>query len=262
MLSPLSIAATAFGKALFVRAARAAPLWGVTLHTTGSGILDKSPKKTSAETLQKAVEYYANTGGPHYVIGWDGTAVAIVADENMRGAHAGIQSADQTKYTQGTWRRYMSPAGAALWQKLWPGKSSPIDLIPNRNLNYVNDYWIGIEMIPITYDGKSYFAKPAFGGARFTKAQHEKAKALSDDIAKRHHFPGGWKGTPRLLGHSDLNPIERDSPNFPLWDPGYASGAFDMGYVRGSSSMLIAISLVSAAVGLGVYLGLRASRST
>lgn len=250
MLSPLAILAHSFGHQLFSRALRSTPLYGVTLHTTGSGILDKDLQKTAQGTLQKAVDYYSTTGGPHYVIGWDGRIVAIVQDEKMRGAHAGIQAADQSLYYENTWRNRMSPAGRALWDKLWPGRRSPADLVPNGNLSNVNDYWIGVEMIPITYDGKFYFAEPAFKGARFTKAQHEAAKKLAEDIARRNGFPTGWKNTPRLLGHSDLNPVERDSAASPLWDPGYATGQFDMNFVRENSALKIALVLAATAVGV------------
>jgi len=248
MLSPLAIAAHAFGRRLFTRAPRSVPLYGVTLHTTGSGILDKDLQKTAQGTLQKAMDYYASTGGPHYVVGWDGRIGAVVQDENMRGAHAGIAAAEQSAYYGNTWRQKVSPTGAALWDKRWPGRRSPADLLPNGNLSNVNDYWLGIEMIPITYDAKYYFAEPAFPGSRFTKAQLDAAKKLSDDIARRHGFPSGWKSTPRFLGHSDLNPIERDTPAQPLWDPPPA----DLAYVKADSGFKIALALAATAAGLYV----------
>jgi len=257
LISPLAIPATAFGKSLFSRSWRAAPLYGAMLHTTGSGILDKSATKTADDTLRQAVNYYAGTGGPHYVIGWDGRIVAIVADERMRGAHAAVDEAEQRAYADGSWRQKVSPKGLALWTNLWPGRPSPAALSPTGRLNQVNDLWIGIEMIPITYDGRGYYADPAYPGARFTQAQHEAARRLVDDIGQRHGFPSGWKNTPRLVGHSDLNPIERDSPQLPLWDPGYANGSFNMNHVRGSGARTLLL-IGAALAGLGaVYVATR-----
>lgn len=262
MLSSLATLATAFGKPLFSRAARAVPLWGVTVHTTGTDPLGWSQTKTAADVLQKAVEYYSTTGGPHYVIGWDGTIAAIVADEDMRGAHAGIVAADQKDYYNNTWRPRVSPKGVALWESRWPGKNSPADLVPDGNLSHVNDYWIGVEHIPIR-DGQEVYAEPAYPGADFTRAQLDASKKLIDDIGKRHAFPDGWKNTPRLVGHSDLNPIERDAVGAPLWDPPYGTGraGFDMDFLRSGSGLLggsggdsTNILLACAATAFGIWL--------
>lgn len=254
--SSLAVPSTSFGYPLYSRSARRVPLYGVTLHTTGTGLLDQDPTKTSAGTLAAALKYYSTTGGPHYVIAWDGTIAQIMADDDMRGAHAGIQAADQADYYNGNWQNRVSPAGLALWQSLWNPNNvtAPQDLLPNGDLNYVNDYYLGIEMIPITYDGQNYFeALPAYDGAHFSQAQEDSAKKLVDDIASRYNFPSGWKTTPgMLIGHSDINPVERDAPGAPLWDPGYATGKFDMDYVRqtaGSSSLLL---ILAGLAGLGL----------
>lgn len=252
MLSPLAIPANAYGYRLFERGRRAVPLYGITVHTTGSGILDQSPQKTAAGTMARAVQYYKDTGGPTYVVGWDGKIVAIIADELMRGAHAGIGEADvRAAYAQNTWRSRVSPAGVARWQALWPWAKSPADLIPNRDPNLINDAFLGIEMIPIT-DGNRTYAQPMFPGAKFTREQHEAVRKLVHDIAGRHKFPTGWanKGSPRLNGHSDLDPITRDSPAMPLWDPGYASGAFDFNFIRSNPKTVLI--LVGVAVAGGV----------
>ena len=107
------------------RGARSTPLYGVTLHTTGSGV-PKATAKTPEATLQKAVDIYTRSGGPHYVIGWDGTTVATVADEGIRGAHVGITDASARRaYETGGWEGMLSAAGQRLWHLRWPGKSSP-----------------------------------------------------------------------------------------------------------------------------------------
>ncbi len=256
MISPLAVSATKFGRKLFsARSARGVPLFGIALHTTGSGL----PIQNPAAALQKAVEIYTSSGGPHYVISADGTIVATVADERIRGAHAGMSQTPanvQAAYrARSGWEQFMSKRGAELWHRRWPGKASPVDLIPNGDLGSINTLWIGIEMIPITSDGRTYFAPPAFPGARFTSAQHDAARALAHDIASRHQFPSGWESqnSTRLVAHSDLNPVERDSPSLPLWDPGTEGSppAFNMDRVRGGNwGWLIAGGV---AVALGVW---------
>lgn len=233
MISPLAIPAERFGHAMFTdRRQRSLPVYGVTLHTTGSGLLDKTAKTTNA-TLTEAARIYTDSGGPHYVIGWDGTIVANVADERIRGAHAGIEDEDaRRRYHDDTWQERMSPLGYQMWRMRWAPARTPVDLIPTRTLSDINDLWIGVEMIPVT-DGKVLWAMPMRKGLRFTRAQHDAARALVDDIGRRHGLPRDWKrrGGTRLIGHSDINPIERNSPSLPLWDPGYPY-AFDMDHVR------------------------------
>ena len=224
-------------------------------HTTGQGVPSSVGWKGD-KALDRAIQIYNNSGGPHYVIGWDGKIVATVRDENIRGAHAGVTSDIKPYYERGVWENKVSAQGVKLWKERWPGKNSPIDLIPTRNLGNINDLWIGVEMIPISGDGRTYYAPPAYPGARFTLAQHEAARNLADDIAKRHNFPSGWKSksSTRLVGHSDLNPIERDSVSLPLWDPGSFGPVpqFSMEFVRGGNAgWLIAAGL---ALGLGFYL--------
>lgn len=253
MISPLAIPAEQFGRSMFTgRRQRDKPLYGVMLHTTGSG-LPKKVAKTPEATLRAGVNIYTRSGGPHYVIGWDGRIVATVADERIRGAHAGIESSSsRSAYQSGNWKHLVSKPGVQLWERRWPGKGGPIDLIPTRDLNDINDFWIGIEMIPVTPGGGVFWAQPAFNGARFTRAQHESARALTHDIARRHGFPSGWadKNLTRLVGHSDINPIDRDSAVLPLWDPGYHAGQFDMEMVRSGGMGMLINAGIAIAIGL------------
>lgn len=230
------------------RRARGRPVYGVTLHTTGSG-LPRNTAKTTNATLAEAARIYTRSGGPHYAVGWDGTIVATVADERIRGAHAGIESTLKRKYQDGSWVNSVSGPGLSMWRRRWPGARSPVDLVPTRKLSDINDLWIGIEMIPVTPGGSTFWAQPR-GTTRFTQAQHDAVRRLVDDIGRRHNLPSGWKNTTRLIGHSDLNPITRDTASVPLWDPGYPY-AFDMDYVRGSGRLVKFALGVGASVGLG-----------
>jgi hypothetical protein len=242
------------------RRRRSGPLYGVMLHTTGSGLPSKAGWDGD-RALADGVRLYTNTGGPHYVIGWDGTIVATVADEMIKGAHAGITDATaRSAYAANNWTGRVSAEGARLWLERWAPAQSPADLIPGRDLHSINDRWIGIEMIPISAGGTPY-AVPAYPGSRFTAAQHTAARKLAHDIARRHNFPSGWadKQSPRLVGHADLNPIQRDSAALPLWDPGYLAKPgtvppFDMDRVRGSSWLLWAGLAIGGGFLLARYL--------
>lgn len=250
MISSVAKPASAFGRTPFAgRSFRTTPLYGVMFHTTGSGV-PNATAKTPEATLAKALDIYTRSGGPHYVIGWDGTTVATIADDQIRGAHAGITDATvRSAYLNGGWESRVSPQGVALWKARWPGAKSPIDLIPNRNPSNINDYWIGVEMIPVTSGGAAWYP-PAYPGSRFSAAQHASARRLADEIANRYGFPAGWKSPSqsRLVGHSDLNPVDRDTPGLPLWDPGYHTGMFNMDNVRGGDlGWLVAAGLAVAA---------------
>lgn len=235
---------------------RGAPLFGITMHTTGSGV----PRKASGVvgTIKEALRHYTANGSAHYVIGWDGTIARAIADEARYGNHAGLAGDSDAgrKYAGGGWEGRVSQAGARMWHERWAptGRKTPDQLLPpGRTRPHVNKVWLGIEMIPVT-DGKTFWAKPMREGLRFTKEQHDAARALINDIASRHNFPAGWnsKGSPRLIGHSDIHPIGRDNASLPLWDPGYPY-AFDMDYIRGGiGDFLIKVGL-AAGVGYLLY---------
>lgn len=91
----------------------------------------------------------------------------------------------------------------------------------------------GVEMIPCGYG----FGTPMGSGLLFTKAQHDSAVTLAKDIAARYKFKAGWEHTPRLLGHEDVQPIERHDAKGG-WDPGFLREQpyFDFQYVRNAIS--------------------------
>jgi N-acetyl-anhydromuramyl-L-alanine amidase AmpD len=56
-------------------------------------------------------------------------------------------------------------------------------------------------------------------GLLFTEAQHRALVALGRDLAARHGWPAGWGRTPRLVGHEDVQLLERQDAGGG-WDPG------------------------------------------
>lgn len=181
---------------------RTLPVWGLCVHTTGSGIVDNA-LKLRVDPLDHAVHYYLTPGTffPHYVCGWDGRLVQV-ADELERAQHVGF--AERSKYLSGAWEKAVAPALLARWKARWPGFKSPAHLFPGSSPNNV---YIGVELTPLPK------RDPANG--LFTVEQYRSVAALANDIGTRWALGARWWRGPRLLGHEDLNPITR-----PGWDPG------------------------------------------
>lgn len=202
-------------------------VWGITLHTTGSGVA-REAKKDGIAPLEWAVAYYCDPDSyaAHYVIDHDGTVVQI-ANEWERMSHVGLDAAEREKYLSGAWEK-VNPTTTALWEKAWPGYQSPSHLYPGKSVNAV---YVGVELIPTT--GTS--AKPWKPGLTFTQFQHTACLHLCADVARRHSFPAGWGKTGRLVGHEDVNPLDRQDRGGG-WDPGFlrAVPRFDFGWLRGA----------------------------
>lgn len=231
-------------------AMRAMAPYGVALHTTGSG-LPRDALAKGIDPFQYGIDWYrSHAEGPTYLIGWSGRIAAITPDEQMKTSHIGIQADEVQPILNGAWRAMVPPQTAAMWNRRWGASRNPLDLIEGR---MPNDALIGIEMIPMT-DGKSTWAPPMRAGLRFTRAQHESARELVADIARRHGWPVTWRWK-RLFGHEDLNPIRR-SDDGGGWDPGVlrAHPYLDLGAVRSSG---ITELVVGAVVGAAAYLILR-----
>lgn len=205
--------------------------WGLLLHTSGSGVTDKA-RKTNRTPLEVALEVYIayqngaagyTWGGPGYVIDHDGT-IHQIAPDDAKTEHAG--SNNRPKYFDGSWET-KNRAATHFWKQKWaPRYAHPYMLFPTTSPNIV---YIGAEMIPCG-DG---FGVPMRPGLRFTKAQHNAAIRLAVDCGTRHGWPAGWMGTSRLLGHEDVDPLER-SDTGGGWDVGALRERpyFDFLYVR------------------------------
>lgn len=206
--------------------------WGFLIHTCGGGVTDYA-KKHNKKPIDVAIKIYIDSqngsngyfwGGPHYVCDHDGTLYQI-APEEAKTAHAGSQN--RQYYLDGSWVSKCSSSTVSEWKKRWPGQKHPYSMFPNTSPN--TDY-VGLEMIPI---GDGFGGAPLSPGLRFTKAQHDAAIALAKDVGVRQNWPAGWSKGGRLLGHEDVDPIER-SDKGGGWDPGYLRVApyFDFKYVR------------------------------
>lgn len=190
-------------------------------------------KREGRKPIDVAIETYIKSqngsngylwGGPAYVIDHDGTIYQIAPDEAVT-AHAG--GGNRGSYVDGSWVSKVSPATLAQWRKQWPTMKHPYSTFPALS---PNDSYVGCEMIPI---GDGFGGSPMAPGLRFTKAQHNAAIALGRDLGARHGWPTGWARTSRLLGHEDVDPIER-SDSGGGWDPGAlrALPYFNFAFVR------------------------------
>ena len=225
--------------------ARTRTVWGFLLHTTGGGVTDAA-KKHGRKPIDVAISTYIDSqngsngylwGGPAYVIDHDGTIYQVAPDEALT-AHAGSSRRDsqnrsnRERYIDGSWWKTVPQAAVDAWLKKWapdPERAihHPYGLFPSTSPNY--DY-VGCEMIPI---GDGFGGEPMSPGLRFTRAQHDAAAKLALDVATRHKFPDGWARSSHLLGHEDVDPIER-SDSGGGWDPGFLRSEpyFDFTYVR------------------------------
>lgn len=191
---------------------RSLPVYGLVLHTTGSGIVEQA-LRCGLVPLDHAVDYYLDPDSyyPHYVIGWDGTIVQI-ADESVRAPHVGF--GERALYLSGEWAHEVNETLLALWRAAWPAFPSPAHLFPGPS---PNNAYVGAELLPLP-DAPGAL-EPAYRGSTFTLAQHQAAALLAIDVGVRQGLPVGWSDGPRLLGHEDLNPIKRGAVGGG-WDPG------------------------------------------
>jgi hypothetical protein len=193
-------------------------VYGLSVHTTGSGDWLKNALNAGVDPLQKVVNMYLIPGRfcPGYVLGYDGTLIQIAKDSSVtfhsgNDDTVGTWESKKTAYKNGTWKNKVSLPTYNLWVQRWGLDKNPTSLYPSTNVNY--DY-IGVEMVPIMNGS----AEPAFPGSLFTIQQHRMVGLLYLDLASRHGFNATEKT--RLVGHEDVNPIDRfDSDGG--WDPGF-----------------------------------------
>lgn len=216
---------------------RRSQIFGLLIHTTGGGVPEQA-RQTGRDPAAVALSVYAgmqgHTGGqgsagypwagPGYLADWGGKLYQI-AEDDVETYHAG--GPDRADYLDGAWEARCGVETVAQWRRRWsPKYANPQQLYPSRTPNA--DY-VGLELIPCAPE------TAMAPHLRFTKAQHDACVALARDLAGRHGWPAGWQLTSRLLGHEDVQPIERHDGGGG-WDPGFLRAApyFDFDYVRGT----------------------------
>lgn len=227
-------------------------VYGLVVHTTGSGLPESARKKGIPHT-QRAVDHYSQSHGCHYVNGWGGSdagELLQMANENEQAIGVGMSNKDDPSKDQklsverGHWEEDLPAVLVEHWRERWPDKDNPMQLLPGTKT--ANSCYIHVECVPCVYhyDGPlTTDATPLRPGLRFTQAQHDTVAALAVDIAERNGWPTDrqWWRTPRLLGHEDLTPISRCDPKGG-WDPGGLRDQpyFDWDYVYARIEELVA----------------------
>jgi hypothetical protein len=187
---------------------RVLPVCGLVVHTTGRGPA-VAAKKLGIPADERALAYYLHGRGgfPHYLVDYDGDCFAV-CDEGEIANHAGWAGIGGAK----AWRGWTPPAW---WRDNWssPVQTSPLDLIRrvHDGARTPNAIYLGVELLA---------DETGFG---FTPEQYLKLAMLWVDLCAREEALRLWLPFPtphaRLLGHEDVNPIERASGGRP-WDPG------------------------------------------
>ncbi len=227
-------------------------VYGLVVHTTGSGLPESARKKGISHT-DRAVDHYSESHGCHYVNGWGGAEAGELlqmANESEQAIGVGMSNPDDPTKDQklsvekGDWEGDLPAVLVKHWHERWPDKENPMQLLPGTKT--ANSCYIHCECVPCVYyyDGPlTTDATPLREGLRFTQAQHDTVAALAVDIAERNGWPTDqqWWRTPRLLGHEDLSPIARCDPNGG-WDPGGLRDEpyFDWDYVYARIEELLA----------------------
>lgn len=176
-------------------------LEAIVIHTTGIGIYRRD------DPLEWVLDYYTRQAlTPHFVVATDGR-VYQVAPLEARANHVGMSLAERLSYRTGRWRRKI-PRVAEHWDRAWPLRRSPLDLLPGQRS--VNACTIGIEVIP----------RPS---REFTVASYIALDELVRTLQTR-------LGVRECYGHEDLNPLRR-----PGNDPGALREApfFDWRWIAG-----------------------------
>jgi N-acetylmuramoyl-L-alanine amidase len=199
--APRTLSPLAVGDGLRRAARRTLPVYGVCVHTTGSGPATQA-RATARSPLQVALDYYVHgrEGFPHYLIGRDGT-IHTICDEAYVAWHAGWA----TRGGKSRWSDWTAPAWwSSVWQR-WNART-PAGLLP-RGAQSPNSVYVGVELLADA------------SGWGFTDAQYGALARLVADVFRRHAIPLTEPPNPRLLGHEDVEPIERANAQGG-WDPG------------------------------------------
>lgn len=211
-------------------------VYGLVVHTTGGGLPASAKDKRIYHTV-RAVDYYSQSHGCHYVNGWRGVAGGdLLQVANEREQANGVGVGDQRRsIDQGRFKKDLPAAVLAQWRARWPRVEHPLRLLPGTRT--ANSCYVHVECVPCVFQHNKRLvtdATPMRPGLRFTQAQHEAVALLVCDIARRNGWPlqEKWWRTPRLLGHEDLTPYNRHD-KVGGWDPGgmRATPYFDWDFV-------------------------------
>ena len=185
---------------------RKVPIFGMCVHTTGSGPAEFARKHPGTTALARATDFYlargnfagSKEGFPHYVIGYDGQ-IWLICPETHVAWHAGWKGG------RARWSNWVAPTW---WSSVWnpKGARSPVDLM-GPNASGPNSAHIGVELLG------------SESGRQFTPQQYDALARLVVDVFRRNGLTLSVPPNRQLLGHEDVDPISRQN-KYGGWDPG------------------------------------------
>ncbi len=203
---------------------RVGNVFGLCVHTSGSGVLRRA-KKNGKDPDDIALDYYDSaTYSTHFVAGHKGLYQITDVGEHVKhigytkGVDGRLSGAQRRRwYHSGKWAESM-PEFAKRWRRAWPGKASPSSLHPSK---YPNADYVAIELIPA---GEG-FGRPMGGSLRYSLAQHIAVALVALELAEAYNWPDEFEDSGRLASHEDLGPHGRVGPagnprDGEGWDPG------------------------------------------
>lgn len=200
---------------------RSIPLSYIVCHTTGSGVIAQAQAagKTAPHDIARfACEFYARGGNnvsTHLLVDWEGLVWQILP-LNVDGWHSGWDAQQKTLYASDAWQQWSHPVNGnmgkyapvgdyATWKSLFPGKTSPAQLLP-AGATSPNKGSISIDLLACPY-GKTWTPEQV-------TAFKQLVASIKTQAAIAHVYP-----------HSYLDPITRMTQTVrgqiieKTWDP-------------------------------------------
>ena len=208
-------------------------VYGLLVHQTGRGGLWKEGLRKDGNPRKRLQRYYNSKNAVTFINSWGGVEggdLVQMVDERTNTVYGVGLSNMRPAVQNGSWERKIKSETLRHWRARWPGYANPLALLPRDGDKraHPNKCYLQVECVPCA-PGRDAPAPPMRPGLRFTTAQHDAIAALAVDIADRHGWlEDRWWRTPRLLGHEDVSPVDRDG-----WDPGWLRDKpyFDWDYV-------------------------------
>ena len=193
----------------------------IVCHTTGSGVIgaaQKAGKKSPHDIASFACGFYARGGNnvsTHLLVDWEGMVWQMLP-LNVDGWHSGWDAQLKDLYKTDAWQKWSRPVNGtmgqhapvgnyATWRSLFPGKTSPAQLLP-AGASSPNKGSISIDLLARPYK------------ETWTPEQIAAFKQLVADIKAQ-------TGISNVYPHSYLDPVTRMTQTVggkiieKAWDP-------------------------------------------
>lgn len=199
-------------------------LFGLCVHTSGSGVVKKAKAKGISPD-EIALDYYDSAKySTHYVAGHRGyyqltDVMEQVSHVGYTDGVGGRMSGSQRRawYHSGKWAEAL-PTFAKRFRKIHPSASSPSALHPSP---FPSMDYAAIELIPCTMG----YGDALGPGYKYSLAQHTAVALIALELAEEYGWPDDFEMGGRLSCHEELGPHARigsyaNPRDGDCWDPG------------------------------------------